>query len=59
MCVSYSLNLCIITRSELFNDVVLSVLFAEMSRSSAISIATGCGLDDRGVGVGVFVGSRI
>jgi hypothetical protein len=29
------------------------------SRHSAVGIATGCGLDDRGVGVRVLVGSRI
>jgi hypothetical protein len=29
------------------------------SRDSVVGIATGCGLDDRGVGVRVLVGARI
>jgi hypothetical protein len=52
-------ELCIITEYEMFSDVFFSALFVGLSRGSAIGIATCYGLDDRRVGVRVFVGSRI
>jgi hypothetical protein len=38
---------------------LIPILSQYMSRDSAVSIATGYGLDDRGVGARVLVGSRI
>jgi hypothetical protein len=39
--------------------IILIRTVARMSRDSSVGTATGYGLDDRGVGVGVPVGSRI
>jgi hypothetical protein len=42
-----------------FSDPILKYTSqVRMSRDRAVGIATGYGLDDRGVGVGVSVGSR-
>jgi hypothetical protein len=42
-----------------FNNILLYNIYLGMSRDSTVSITTGYGLDDRGVGVRVPIGSRI
>jgi hypothetical protein len=51
---------CVMTRYR--NQLILKIILIRihiMSRDSVVGIATGYGLDDRGVGVRVPVGSRI
>jgi hypothetical protein len=44
---------------DYFNLVFSNVAHQNQSQDSVVSIATGYGLDNRGVGVQVLVGSRI
>jgi hypothetical protein len=45
--------------ATLINELIKNVIPLHRSRDSAVGIATGYGLEDRGVGIRVPVGSRI
>jgi hypothetical protein len=56
---TYTLRSTVFLFQAFFSNVVYIYIYLRGSRDSVVGIATGYGLDDRGVGVRVPVGSRI